>query len=151
MMNMDTKSSTHQDNNSTTCRQPVKVKWDYIGSYFLESRSIYYLMRTEKRLVQWRKQNKMSVTLQLGAQRNPGQMSLSHTNTKSHTHTPISQVHTDETPTASHSVMTHAIIAFPPVVRDNTGHSGVHRDYTATEGLEESSLKRLMMTNNRRY
>lgn len=55
------------------------------------------------------------------AQRNPGQMSLSHTNTKSHTHTPISQVHTDETPTASHSVMTHAIIAFPPVVKITPG------------------------------
>lgn len=62
------------------------------------------------------------------AWRDPGKMSLSHTHVqqKNNTHTSISQLYTDETPTARHPVMTHAIIAFPPAVIDNTENSGVH-------------------------
>lgn len=65
-----------------------------------------------------------------------------------HTHTHASQLHSDETPTARQSVMTHAVIAFPPAVSNYTGNSGVHHHHrTATAGWGESGLKRLMMTN----
>lgn len=151
MMNMDTNSSTHQDNNSTTRRQPVKVKWDYSGSYLSDVPEYLWPHENGEKVSAMEKTKQDASTLQLGTPRPKGTLVKCHPLIQIHTHIPISQVCTDETPTASHSVMTHAIIAFPPVVRDNTGQSGVHRDYTATEGLEESSLKRLMMTNNSRY
>lgn len=45
------------------------------------------------------------------AHRDPGQISVSHTHTENTVHTPITQLQSDETPTARHSVMTHAMIA----------------------------------------
>lgn len=145
-------TSTHMYSNSTTRRQPVKFKWVYIGS---KSPTIleYSWPREDREKVSTKEKTIQDPSYTAAedpkAQRNPGQMSLSHTNIEKHTHIhkPISQLHTDETPTARHSVMTHAIIAFPPVVSDNTGNSGVHHHHTAAAGLEESSLKRLMMTN----
>lgn len=71
-----------------------------------------------------------------------------------HTHTCISQLHTDETPTARHSVVTHAVIAFPPAVSDNTGNSGVHHCGASSRSYcsdgESRAWKRLTMTNNSR-
>lgn len=76
-------------------------------------------------------------------------LSLSHTNIQK-THTSTSQLHTDETPTARHSVMTHAIIAFPPAVSITLGIveliTVVHYQ-TATAERKDSGLKRLVMTN----
>lgn len=116
-----------------------------------QSWNIHDPVRTEKRLAQRRKQSKTPVTPQQRTPRPRGTLvkchSLIQTEKHTHIHKPISQLHTDETPTARHSVMTHAIIVFPPVVSDNTGNSGVHHHHTAAAGLEESSLKRLMMTN----
>lgn len=88
------------------------------------------------------------------ARRDPGQMSLSltHAHIYKNTHTPTRVLHsyTDETPTARHSVMTHAIIAFPPAVSENTGNSGVHHYGASSQILQDGkSLKRLTRTNTR--
>ena len=54
-----------------------------------------------------------------------------------------------ETPTATQSVMTPAIIAFPPVVSNNTGKSGLH--HPASAGFHESTLKGIKKTNTQQH
>lgn len=112
----------------STCQQPVKVKWVDIGS---EGPGVleYSWPRADSEKVSVKEK-----TIQDPgdtAARMPGPRgtpvkcrSLSHQHIK--THTRISQLHTDETPTARHSVMTHAVIAFPPAASHKTGNSGVH-------------------------
>lgn len=77
----------------------------------------------------------------------PGQMSLYRTRCTNTTYTPsTSQLHTDETPTVRHLVMTQATIAFPPaegIVECIT----VVRYYTATAGREETGPEILVVTN----
>lgn len=85
--------------------------------------------------------------------RDPVKMSPSHTHTPTHstfcarTHKNTSQLRSDETPTARHSVVTHAIIAFPPAARNNTVRSGVRHFSAASRSHCRMERVRPTMTN----
>lgn len=130
LANTSTHTHTHSsgENNSATRRKPVKVEFILAA----KAPECWYNrdpVETVKRLARRRKQSKTPVTWQQRTQRPKGTPVKCRTLTHTHiqTHTLHSSHFTDETATARHSVMTHAIIAFPPAVSENAGNSGVHR------------------------